>query len=589
MFAFIAENWSAGQKWFVILSIPVLLSLLIMNIVPAALAFTVLAGIYVLFDIVTIPQFLQSFTSMGLITLILLLLCSLAVERSLLVHYFTRKLFTDNERMSFIRLISASSILSAFINNTAVVAAFLGSVVRQKHIAPSRLLIPLSFATIFGGITTLVGTSTNLVVNTFVVDAGLPPLNMFTFTIVGLPTALICLSALYFLRHRLPSNRAVHSEEEASTYFLTAEVGEHSDLIGKTIRSSGLGRLDKLSLLEIVRNGRLISPVVKNEIILAGDHLVFTGSVGDVQALQPYTDLHLIGGNASELLKSNLVEVLISNESELLYNTLAAVDFTSRFNAAVIGIRRGDKRLTGRLDHIPLRTGDALLLAVGDTFFHQRTNDRNFHIIDGSRHNGQSVLPKNKSIFVVIAFIAAILASALEILPFFKCLLLLLAAYLFTGCIQLSDLRRRFPFDLFMVIGSALVVSKGMESTGAATLLSEAVMAISPDNSAYISMILIFFCVFALTEIITSNAAAALVLPFALQTASHLGVSHMPFVMSVALGASACFILPFGYQTHLMVYAPGNYRVTDYLRIGWPLSLCYFLCVIILVPLAFPF
>lgn len=578
--------WSA---YFVMFSVPILLILLILNIVPAALAFTVLASIYVILDIVSIREFLQSFTSMGLITLLLLLLCSLAVERSMLLHKFTGKLINKNERSSFLRLSALSFSLSAFINNTAVVAALLGTVMRQKHIAPSKLLIPLSYATIFGGITTLVGTSTNLVVNTFVVDAGLPSLEMFTFTWVGLPTALICLTLLYFLRKRLPYRENKNYQSETERYFLTAEIGESADLIHKTIAESGLLKLEGLYLLEIIRDGRLISPVAQSEILKQGDFLVFTGSVENVQLLQSFKGLNLIGGAAKELLTSNLVEVIISNESELLYNTLESVDFNRRFHAAVVGIRRGDKRLTGRLDRIALRTGDALLLAVADTFFNQRTNERNFHIISDTKNFTQRVLPKGKSIFVVVAFILAITASALNILPFFKCLLLLLGSYIIFGCLRLDDLRRRFPFDLFMVIGSALVVSKAMENSGAVSILSNAILKLSPENSAYISLILVFFSVFILTEIITNNAAAALILPLALSTASSLGVSHMPFVMATALGASACFIIPFGYQTHLMVYAPGNYKMIDYWRIGWPLSICYILCVLTLVPIFFPF
>lgn len=575
------------QKWFVLCSIPILLALLILNIVPAALAFTVLAAVYVLLDIVSIPQFLGGFTNTALMTLILLLICSMAVERSQLIQYFSRQMIQQDEKRSFIRLISVSALLSAFINNTAVVAAFLGQIMRQKHIAASRLLIPLSYATILGGITTLVGTSTNMVVNSFVVNAGYDPLKMFSFALVGVPIMLVCLGIVYWRRNHLPNHQPSATDETAA-YFLTAAVGAESDLIGKTIKSGGIGQLDGLFLLEIIRDGRLISPVSQFEIIMQGDHLIFAGSLENVQLLQKFKHLQLLGGAANEVLKSNLVEVIITNESELLYSTLEKVDFNNRFHAAVVGIRRGNKRLTGRLDRIPLRVGDALLLAIADTFYRQRTNERNFHILNQNDKHSHT-LSKGKSILVALSFVLVILASALEILSLFKGLLMLLGLYLLTGCLSLDQMRRRFPFDLLLVIGSALVVSKGLETTGAAAMLGQAVMLLSPDNNAYLSLLIIFVLTVLLTEIITNNAAAALAIPLALQTAAALEVSYLPFVMAVVYGASACFLLPFGYQTHLMIYTPGNYRVKDFLRFGWAILFTYAAAALLLIPLIFPF
>lgn len=582
-------TWLALQKWFVLLTIPVLLTLLVLNIVPAALAFFALATLYLLLDIVNTSEFLQGFTNPALVTLIILLLCSLAVERSLLIQYLSRKIISTNEPRSLLRLMGITSFLSAFMNNTAVVASFLGTISRQKNIPPSRLLIPLSYASILGGIITLIGTSTNLVVNSFLVRADLPPLQMFTFTTVGVPIAFSCMILLYFLRHRLPSTTPHTITEDGEAYFLTAEVGKDCKHIGKSINQSGLGSLEGLYLIEIVRDGRLISPVSHREPLRADDQLVFTGTIENVQLLQPYQHLTLLGGSASDLLRSNLVEVIISNESELLYKTLEAVDFNSRFHAGVVGIRRGNKRLRGQLNRIPLRIGDALLLATDDTFFHQRANDRNFHILDKTNQASLITLSKPKSQLVTFSFIAVILAAALNILSLFKGLFILLGLFLYTGCLDISDLRRRFPFDLFLIIGSALIVSAALEKTGGARMLGEYFIALSLNDNPYLSLIIIYLITYCLTEIITNNAAAALCVPLAIQTANALGVSYVPYVMTVAFGASACFIMPFGYQTHLMVYTPASYTMRDFFRIGWPIALCYGVLVCLLVPMIFPF
>lgn len=234
----------------------------------------------------------------------------------------------------------STAVLSAFLNNTAVVAAFLGAISRQQRIAPSRLLIPLSYASILGGITTLVGTSTNLVVNSFNLSATGSELGMFQFSLVGIPVALITLCVLMWRANALPHHQLEDTNEQLS-YFLAADLEPDSPLIGKTIEENGLRSLDGLYLLEIERQGRLISPVAPDEQLQAYDTLVFTGEVSKVQALQRFPGLHLFGHQADHLLATNLVEVVISHESELSGKTLRNVDFRSMFSAGVVGIRRG--------------------------------------------------------------------------------------------------------------------------------------------------------------------------------------------------------------------------------------------------------
>lgn len=559
-----------------------------MGVAQPALLFFILASIYVLLDIVRVPFFLESFTNTALVTLIVLLLCSLALERSQIIHFLSKKIISKNQSFSLLRLMGISSFLSAFINNTAVVAAFLGTVLQQKNIAPSKLLIPLSYASILGGITTLIGTSTNLVINSFLIKANLEPLSMFSFSLVGIPVAIGAMVVIYFNRNSFPDNgRAFDNKGES--YFLTAQVEAGYEYLGKAIKESGLTNLDGLYLIEIIRSERLISPVSQNEPLLEGDKLVFVGKIDNFQLLQPSKHLTLLGGNASDLLTSNLVEVVISNQSELLYKTLQAVDFNSRFHAGVVAIRRGDKKLTGQLDKIPLRVGDALVLAVDQHFFRQRSNDRNFHIISHGQNNNSTPLNRSKSILVGVGFLLVILLATFEILSLFKGLLILLGLFLFSGCLDLSDLQRRFPFDLFLLIGSALVISNALEQTGGAQLLGQTMLKIAPSDNAYVLLIMIFLLTYLLTEIITNNAAAALAIPIALQTAQSLNVSYLPFVMTVAFAASACFVIPFGYQTHLMVFSSGGYKVKDFVKIGWKIAICYAFLVFLLIPIVFPF
>ena len=572
--------------WFVLITLPLLLAVLVSGRVAPAVAFFVLATAFMLGGIVSTEAFLASFTNPALATLVVLLLVSAVIERSPLLHRLSDKMLVGDEKQAFIRLTGISTLLSAFMNNTAVVSTFLVTLTRQQKVAPSRLLIPLSYASILGGITTLIGTSTNLVVNSFVTSAGLPPLRMFQFSYVGIPVAVASLAVLYWRMRVLPVN-SNSSQDIKNTYFLTAEVLPEADIAGKSVAESGLKRLEDLYLVEIQREHYLISPVRPEVRIRPGDQLVFSGSIDHIGGLQAFRGLNILGEQASDLLASNLVEAVIAHESDLVYRSLQEIDFRGRFNAGVVGIRRGNKRLTGHLGNTILHVGDSLILAVGSSFTAQANLEKHFHILSDSHTPARLTNRQGKR--AIIGFLAVVLLETLNILPLLHGLLLLLGVYLLAGYTTLGELKRRIPFDLIAIIGSAIAIAKAMDSTGAAQLIGQFMQYLFQDHGVYMAFIGIYLMTLVTTEIITNNAAAALTIPVALSTAQALNASPTPFIMAVAYGASACFILPFGYQTHLMVYTPGRYTLGDYLRTGIPISLTYSTLVLVLTPLVFPF
>ncbi|WP_271909764.1 SLC13 family permease [Vreelandella alkaliphila] len=572
--------------WAVLFSITVLLVLLISGKVKPAIAFVTLAGLFLLFGFVDTSTLLMQYTNPALATLLLLLLVSLALERSPLLDWLSRHLLKGHPRLATARLMGSTAVLSAFLNNTAVVAAFLGAISRQQRIAPSRLLIPLSYASVLGGITTLVGTSTNLVVNSFNLSASGSELGMFQFSLVGVPVALITLCILLWRANALPHHRLEDTDEKLS-YFLAADVEADSPMIGKSIEENGLRSLNGLYLLEIERQGRLISPVAPEERLQAADTLVFTGEVSKVQALQRFPGLNLFGHQADNLLATNLVEVVISHESELSSKTLQDVDFRSMFSAGVVGIRRGGKRLEGQLGKIPLRVGDCLLLAVSADFRQHRNIDRNFHLLSGSFTRPQ--LTRKESAITLGGFATVIALATANLLPLFHGLLLLLGGLLLLKVISLAELRRRFPFELWLIIGSALGIAQALENSGAAAVLAGGMQWMFSGYGVYAAFIGCYLLTLLLTETVTNNAAAALAFPIAWSTAQAFGVDPLPFVMAVAYGASACFLIPFGYQTHLMVYSPGRYKITDFFKIGLPVSITYSAAVLVITPMVFPF
>ncbi|HJV28322.1 MAG TPA: SLC13 family permease [Aromatoleum sp.] len=572
--------------YIVLAAVALLLALLMGGRSPTALLFTVWAAGFHLTGLVSERDWLLSYSNSALITLIVLLQVSLALERSPLLDRLTEVILKGRPSMAVLRFSTMTCVISAFINNTAVVGTLLGVISRQRHQPPSKLLIPLSYGAIVGGVVTLVGTSTNLVVNSFVVDAKLPPLEMFQFSLVGVPVALACIVVMTLCTRLLPANEP-ESRKSRQAYFLEAKVSPGSQLAGKSIEDNRLRNLEGLFLLEIEREERLISPVGPDEILCEGDILVFTGDMTKVQALHAFPGLHVFGTRADTLLGSNLVEVVISNESILANRTLREVDFRSHFDAGVVGIRRGDKRLGGQLGRISLRVGDSLLLAVGGDFAQHRNIERNFHVLDGEMLRPR--LTPRQSVFTLVGFAFAIGLSAAEIWPLMNSLLVLLAALLLSRVLTLAELRRRFPFDLLLIIGSALTISRALESSGAAQLIADTMRSIFDGYGVYGAFVGVYLITLAVTEVIPNNAAAALAFPIGLSTARAFGADPTPFVMAVAYGASACFMVPFGYQTHLMVMSPGRYRVTDYFKAGLPVSLTYSAGVLSLVPVFFPF
>ena len=572
--------------YWVLVSIGVLLAILISGRVgPAPLFLSWAVGFHLL-GLVDQNVMLASFSNPALATLVVLLLVSLALEKSPLLDRVSDALLKGRQGFAVLRLSGLTAMLSAFLNNTAVVGALLGVIARQKHIAPSRLLIPLSYASVLGGVTTLVGTSTNLVVNSFAVEAGLPPIGMFDLTWAGVPIALACIAVLVVSSRFLPEN-SVDLSTSIQRYVLEARIMEGSPLAGKTIEQNRMRGLDGLFLLEIERHGRLISPVGPDEVLEQGDLLIFTGEVDKVSSLRQFAGLQVFGNGAEVLLRSNLVEVVVTGESELINKTLRQVDFRTMFDAGVVGIRRGEREIRGQLGRVLIRAGDCLLLAVGADFAQHRNLDRNFVIVSGAPIRPR--LTTLQSRVALGGFGAVVLLSALNCLSLFSGLLILAAVLLVTRMLTMGEIRRRFPFELVLVIGSALTIARVLESTGAAALVADAIQIVFAGYRVWGAFVGVYLLTLILTEVVTNNAAAALAFPVALAAARSFGVDPMPFVLIVCYGASACFLIPFGYQTHLMVFSPGRYRVTDFVKVGLPVSVAYSTVALLTVPFFFPF
>ncbi len=562
-----------------------LIVLLIQGKVRPAMLFSGAVLVTYLAGLADINAVVAGYTNSSLLTLVLLLLVSLGVEKTRIMSWFANHIGRGSFNRVLVKMWFSTALLSALVNNTAVVASMLGAIKRNPNHSATRLLLPMCFAATFGGVLTLIGTSTNLIVNSFLEKMGARPLGMFEFSLVGAGTLITGLIAVLLFARRLPDEDKKRESDQESGYFLEAKVPAGSAMIGRSVKDNGLRALKSLFLAEVIRGEQVICPVEPNQELHEGDVLLFVGDVDSVGVLQEMKGLDLYGEHS--LRGQHLVEVIVSHSSRLVGRTIKDAQFRHHFDAVVLAVRRGDTRLTGGLGQIELHAGDTLLLAPGPTFARKKLLAREFVVVSGLEATTR--LDSKSSALVVTGFLGVLTLSVLGWVPLFKGLLIMLVTLLLTRVLTLSELQRRFPLQIWLVVGGALSLADQLQTTGLTKLIADQLMVHFDGSGALFAFVGIYLFTMLLTELMSNNAAAALAFPMAYQLALSLGVDTMPFILAVLFGASSSFILPYGYQTNLMVYAAGNYNMKNYLKLAVPISIAYAIGVLVMVPLLFPF
>ena len=572
------------EQVFVLTVVIALIAAIIQGRFSVATIFSSAAFMFYATGFISTDLLLRQFTNPGVIAVTLLMLISVVLNKSRLLEYFAGKMLRGSYRFALAKMLAVVGLHSAFLNNTAVVASLIGPVRSTCRADAARLLLPLSYVATIGGVLTLIGTSTNLLISGFVQGAGLPALGIMTPFPVGIALFAVCSLVMWVVFPVMLKPRRLGDKPKAS-YFIEARAMPESTLIGKSIAGAGLRELGDLFLTEIVRDGRLLAPVHPGTTIRANDLLVFSGDVTRLDLLTQFDGLRVLQDSAG-IPTDNLLEVMVTGESVLINRTIKSVDFRAQFDAAVLAVKRSSRHLRENLGSMPLQAGDVLILAVGQDFDTRNNLERNFIAI--SRPTLGRYVETWKSVFALLAFVVTVFLAAVGVVEFVRGLLILLVLYMLTGLVRVNELRRNVPWHLLITIASALVVSQVLALTGVAGLLVSAVL----DNvelTPFLAMLVIMLSTVLLTELMTNNAAAALMFPLALSTATSMDVSYMPFVMAVLYGASASFLTPHGYQTNLMVMAPGGYVPRDYLRAGAPITFVYVLTAALLIPHFFPF
>ncbi|EHN71678.1 SLC13 family permease [Aliivibrio fischeri] len=574
----------AWEQGFVLALLTLIIVSLLASKLKPSVIFAGSAFIAFMVGMIDLPSLAKNFTNSSLLTLVLLILSSCALEKTRLISWVGR--YISEGRLGSVvgKLGLSTALLSSFTNNTAVVVSLIGAIKRNQRHAPSRLLIPLSYAAILGGTLTLIGTSTNLIINSFVEDTGLPSLSFFAPTTIGLAVLFGGLLILIPLSYLLPQYDESHQDE--LPYFLEARVEGGSPLVGKSISENNLRALRKLFLAEVIRNGKTIPSVDPDMILLAGDRLLFCGDIESVTTLQEINGLTLFGQH--HLNGQNLLEVVVSQSASIRGKSIKSAQFRERFDAVVVAIRRGHERLEGGLGKIELQAGDTLILVPGKDFEQSKQQlKREFVII--SDLDSAAKLDGDKSALVLAGFAAVITAALLDVFPIIKGLSVYLLSMLALGIINLGEIRRRFPIDIVVIVGAALSIAQLMLSSGLSVQLGDMFIELFNGWGVMGALIAVYLITLVLTELITNNAAAALAFPIGYSMALGYGVDPMPFIMAVLFGASASFISPYGYQTNLLVFSVGNYTLLDYVKVGLPMSIIYSVLVLALIPYFFPF
>jgi di/tricarboxylate transporter len=523
-------------------------------------------------------EILVNLTNNGLVALVLLLLVSSSIDKTAFIKRLGRAIINKSFAKSFWKMFALTFSSSALLNNTAIVASLIGPIKQNQLHAPSKLLIPLSYAAILGGTVTLVGTSTNLIVDSFLKEHGHPGFNFFDFTLFGLTAGLICGVLLYILSPWLPTFAG--NKNNYQSYLIEADVEANSELIGKSVEQNHLRNLPELFLLEVIRKGQIISPISPEFIIEQDDKLIFSGNIQKIDNLEHIKGLTTFA-ESDGLMRENLTEVIVSNRAPIIGKTMKQIGFRALFDAAVVAIRRDGEQISGKIGEVKLRAGDFLLLATGGDFQNRDNISKNFFVV-----SEQKIARKLTSLqenFTLIGFVLTIAIAAFTSVPLANALLFFTASLVLLKISSIAEIKRNMPLNLILVIVGALSLATALENSGVLAMLTGYISPYISASSALYALIAVYLLTLLLTEFVTNNAAAALMFPFAYGLVEALQLPLMPFALAVAFAASASFISPYGYQTNLLVFSATNYKFKHFIKMGLPISVTYSTIVICLL------
>ncbi|MDA0791266.1 MAG: SLC13 family permease [Proteobacteria bacterium] len=587
-------SWEGWLSVMVVLG--VLLSLALTRVGPHMITMAALTVLSIS-GVLAPAEALSGFANPGLITVAAMFVVVSGIHGSggieILVNRFLGR--PQSERGALTRMFPPLVLLSGFLNNTPVVATMIPAVhnwARKINIAPSKLMIPLSYASILGGTLTLIGTSTNLVVNgQYQALTGDPGFSLFSITAVGLPITLIGVAYMWLVFPRsLPDRTQEQPFGNQREFTLEVSVATGGPLVGKTVETAGLRNLRRIYLVEIVREDAVITAVPSEEKLKGGDRLIFAG---ETEAISDLLRIHGIvaspeRGQDELLLKDTserrLVEAVVSPHCAAIGEAIRDARFRDRYGAAILAVARNGERVKGHLGTITIEAGDTLLLESRPAFVTRQRYNKDFLLINEL----ESTPPRHDRAYIAWGILILVVAlAAFGITSMLNASLLGAGLMLITRCCSIWQAEKSLDLTVLITIAASLALGAALDKTGAADLLAAGIIDLS-GATPWLMLVLTYLCVSILTELITNNAAAIVMLPIVLEITDKMALNPEPFIFAIMIGASASFATPLGYQTNLMVYGPGNYRFTDFLKAGLPMNLLIGVSTLAILLLGWP-
>ena len=584
--------------------ITVALFLFAWEIFPMDVTALALLSVLLLTGFLTLDEAVSGFSNKAVLTVGLMFILSAALVKTGFVEVLAERLSSFGERgwLAIGLFLVATSLISGLINNTAAVAIFIPLAIhlgKRFQISPSKILMPLSFAGIYGGMLTLIGTSTNLLVSSMVEQQGHAPLGMFEFFNMGLVFLVVgTLYNVFLVPRILPSRAGVSSltgKYHLSAYLTEFEIGEDSPLIGSTCLQRGVNRNYDITVLSIIRADRHIETDLRNQELREGDVLMARGTLEkfvqfrEEEKVLMLTDKKM---NQNELTSgdSTIVEGLVTQNSSLIGNALKDINFRNKFGSFVLAIRREGRTLREKIARIKLQFADTLLIFVPKSSFASLINNPDLAILQ--EHDIS--LHKVRFWWLAIAVIPLImLFAATGIVDILQAALIGTVILFLVGAITPQEAYHSVNWSVIVMIAAFIPVGIAMERSGAAHILGSSIITFSdmfhPELAPRAAMSLLFFVAAFITSIMSNNTAAIALVPVGFSIAGQMGVDVKPFIFAVAFGASTSFATPMGYKTNLMVYGPGQYRFSDFVKVGTPLNIAFWLLATFLIPVFWPF
>ena len=547
--------------------------------------------------LVTPEEGISGFSNSATITVMAMFILSAGIARTGAIRTVNDLLFKWGGKHSTLQILAIGIItgpISALINNTAVVAVFLPVMedwCQKQGISPSKLLMPLSFVTILGGMLTTIGTSTNVLASGLSEKLGYGAFSLFQFTELGLIIFTVGLTYLSLVAPRLLPNRKIRSSNQVTQdydlkdYVSEIVVARSSNLIGQTLRQSKLQRKFDLDVLEIIRNENHFSQPLADKLLQIGDILMVRGGkecllkVKDEKGIEFLPHVQFYDKSWEKSLSSaeeSIAEVLILSNSSLIGSTLKDIRFRQRYNATVLAIRRGEELVRERLGKVKLRFGDVLLLQGPNESFLGLQTSRDLLFI-GDRD--LETLRQDKAGIAIGIWLGVVLATASGIMPIVVSALLGVVLMVLTGCLKSGEVYQAVRWDIIFLLAGLIPLGIAMDKSGTTVWLAQNLVAVGGNFSGYWLLTLFYIVTVLTTEVLSNNASVLLLLPIAVEVAKSLNFNPMAFILVVTFAASSSFITPIGYQTNTMVYSPGGYKFIDFARVGAPLSLIMALIV----------